>query len=357
MIKNIKIVNKNSNCRIVFKKNYVDYYLGKINRENRNVYIIVDIKVKYLLKSIKSNKNIKIIYLNGGEKIKNFDSYIQLCEKLLSLKVNRKSLLVAIGGGTIGDLCGFVASTILRGIEFKLIPTTLLSQVDSSIGGKNGINTFLGKNNIGTFYQASEVIIDTNILKSLSTREIKSGYAEIVKHSLIKDSKFFDWLDKNNEMIPKLDLNKLQIAIYKSILVKLWYVKKDTKEQLTNKNSRSMLNFGHTFGHALESYYKFSSKLNHGEAISIGMVVESFISNKMGYLSNKNYYKILNHFKKTNLKTQDSNIKNDKILKILLNDKKNYNNKINLVLLKNIGNSFFAKNISIEKLRNIIKQI
>ena len=158
-------------------------------------------------------------------------------------------------------------STILRGIDFKLIPTTLLSQVDSSIGGKNGINVKNGKNMIGTFYNPSEVIIDTSILTSLPLREIKSGYAEIVKHSLIKDKIFFNWLEKNYKHIFNMDLDIIEKAVYRSIKIKLHYVQKDPYENLKNYNSRSILNFGHTVGHALEAFYSYNKKMNHGEAI------------------------------------------------------------------------------------------
>ena len=231
---------------------------------------------------IKKNKNFNLISVQGGEKIKSLKYFAEITNKLLKLKIDRKSCIIAVGGGTIGDLSGFIASTILRGVDFKLIPTTLLSQVDSSIGGKNGINSSFGKNLIGTFYHPTEVIIDANMLKTLPKREIKSGYAEIIKHSLIKDLKFFNWLEKNFNELIKLNVKILEKAILKSLMIKLWYVKKDQYEKLTNENSRAMLNFGHTVGHSLETYYKYNSKLNHGEAISIGMITESIISNKLG---------------------------------------------------------------------------
>ena len=146
--------------------------------------------------------------------------------------MNRKSAVIAIGGGSLGDLVGFVASTLLRGLDFFLIPTTLLSQVDSSIGGKNGINTSYGKNLLGTFYQPKEVLIDISVLNSLPKKEIKSGYAEIIKHALIKDYSFFCWLEKNANKLLNLNKSILEKAIYKSIMIKLFYVKKDEKEFL-----------------------------------------------------------------------------------------------------------------------------
>ena len=250
-----------------------------------------------------------------------------------------------------------MASTLLRGVEFKYIPTTLLSQVDSSIGGKNGINTKFGKNLIGAFHQPKEVIIDASFLKTLSYRDIKSGYAEIVKHALIKDRSFFIWLDNNYQKIFKLNKNYLEKTIYKSILIKLWFVQKDPKESLSNKNSRAMLNFGHTIGHAIETFYKYSKKFNHGEAISIGMIIESNIANQLGHLSNTELKLIKNHFKKTKLKIADKSIDDNKFLSIIQKDKKNLDGKINMVLIKKIGESFFKKNISATLFQKLLNKI
>ncbi len=352
-----KIYIKNINTKIIIKNKFISKYLLKVSKKNKKIFCIVDKNVKYLLKDFKYNKNIIFIYLNAGENIKNFKHYYMLCEKILSNQVDRSSVLISIGGGTIGDLCGFVASTMLRGIDYRLIPTTLLSQVDSSIGGKNGINSFYGKNLIGTFYHPSEVIIDTDVLRSLPKRELKSGYSEIVKHSLINDSNLFKWLEKNYSLLFRLNTKVLEETIYRSLMIKLHYVTKDPLEKLINSNSRSMLNFGHTIGHSLEAYYKYKKKLNHGEAISIGMMVESFISNKLGYLSSSKYNKIIDHFKKVGLKNYDNNIKNNKIIDLIKKDKKNTDNKINIVLLKDIGKSFFNRNMKLSLIKKIIKNI
>ena len=191
-MKKIKIKNNYiSKSEVLLRSNYIDKYINKINNKNQKNYFIVDLKLKYMFeKKLKQNPNNNIIFVSGSEKIKNFKYYLKISEKLISLNIDRKSRLIAIGGGTIGDLTGFIASTIMRGINFILIPTTLLSQVDSSIGGKNGINSSYGKNLIGTFYQPDQVIIDPKILSSLPIKEIKCGYAEIVKHALIYDKKF-----------------------------------------------------------------------------------------------------------------------------------------------------------------------
>ena len=356
MIKKILFNNGNTNTRIIIKNNYTSAYLNLLSKKNKKVFCIVDSKLKKKIKNIK-NEKINFIYLACGEKIKDIYYYEKIYEKLLAKNISRNSIIVCIGGGTLGDLCGFIASTLLRGVEYKLIPTSLLSQVDSSIGGKNGINTKYGKNLIGSFYQPNEVVIDISFLRTLPLREIKSGYAEIIKHALIKDLHFFNWLEKNYKSIFSLNTFFLEKAIIKSIMIKLWYVKKDPKEILINSKSRAILNFGHTVGHSLETLYNYNNKLNHGEAISIGMLVEAKISNKLGYLSDTHLEMILSHFKNAKLKLSDKNIKNFKLIKIMINDKKNLNGMINIILLKKIGDSFFARNIKINLIKEIIQNI
>ncbi len=353
----LRINKRFIDTKIIIKTNYIEKYIQNHLKKNEKIFCIVDYKVKYLVKNFLNNNKINFIFLKSGENIKDFKNYNKICEQLLLKKIDRKNILISIGGGTLGDLCGFVASTVLRGIEFKLIPTTLLSQVDSSIGGKNGINSKFGKNLIGTFYNPSEVLIDTSVLNTLPKREIKSGYSEIVKHSLIKDYKFFLWLEKHYRELLNLNLKIIEKAIYKSIMIKLWYVQKDPKENLIDNNSRAMLNFGHTIGHAIESYYNFSKGLNHGEAISIGMITEAIISNKLGFLKDSHLERILNHFKNAKLKMYDKNLNKSRVMIFIEKDKKNFNSNINIVLLNSIGKSFFYRNVKINLLKEIIKKI
>ena len=190
MQKKLYIKNKKLKTSILIKQNFISNFVKNIAKKNEKVFCVIDSKIKINL-NLTNQKNIIIISFHSGEKVKNLDGYKNLAEKLILKNVNRKSAVIAIGGGTLGDLTGFVASTLLRGLDFFLIPTTLLSQVDSSIGGKNGINTIFGKNLLGTFYQPKEVLIDISILNSLPKKEIRSGYAEIIKHALIKDYSFF----------------------------------------------------------------------------------------------------------------------------------------------------------------------
>jgi len=349
------IKNKKLKTSILIKNNYISKYIKTIAKKNEKVFCVIDTKIKIDLKHIKQ-KNIIIFSIQCGEKIKTFNEYKNLSEKLIKSNVNRKSALVAIGGGTLGDLTGFVASTVLRGLDFYLIPTTLLSQVDSSIGGKNGINTIYGKNLLGTFYQPKEVLIDISVLSSLSIKEIKSGYAEIIKHALIKDYSFFCWLEENTKKLLNLDRNILEKAIYKSIMIKLFYVKKDEKEFLLNNNSRAMLNFGHTIGHAIESHYNYK-KFNHGEAISIGMITEAKISNYLGLLSSNELKRILKHFKKYRLKVNDNILKDKSLISKITKDKKNFKNNIIFSLIDKIGSSIFYKKLDKNKVYKILQNI
>ncbi len=349
------IKNKKLKTSILIRNNYISKFIEAIAKKNEKVFCVIDTKIKIDLKPIKQ-KNIIIFSIQCGEKIKTFNGYKNLSEKLIKSNVNRKSALIAIGGGTLGDLTGFVASTVLRGLDFYLIPTTLLSQVDSSIGGKNGINTIYGKNLLGTFYQPKEVLIDISVLSSLSIKEIKSGYAEIIKHALIKDYSFFCWLEENTKKLLNLDRSILEKAIYKSIMIKLFYVKKDEKEFLLNNNSRAMLNFGHTIGHAIESHYNYK-KFNHGEAISIGMITEAKISNYLGLLSSNELKRILKHFKKYRLKVNDNILKDKSIISKITKDKKNFQNNIIFSLIDKIGSSIFYKKLDKNKVYKILQNI
>ena len=349
------IKNRKLKTSIIIKNKYILKFVKEIANKNEIVFCIVDSKIKINLKFIRQN-NIKVISIKCGEQIKTYNGYKNLTDKLIKANINRKSALIAIGGGTLGDLAGFVASTVLRGLDFYLIPTTLLSQVDSSIGGKNGINTSYGKNLLGTFYQPKKVLIDTSALHSLPKKEIRSGYVEIVKHALIKDYTFFCWLEQNADKLLNLDNSILEKAIYKSIMIKLFYVKKDEKEFLLNNNSRAMLNFGHTIGHAIESHYNYK-KFNHGEAISIGMITEAKISNSLGFLSSDELERIIIHFKKCRLKIFDNIVKDKLLINKLIKDKKNFLNNINFSLIDSIGSSIFYKKLDKNKVYKILQNI
>ena len=248
-------------------------YLKPILNNNR-VFIISSRRIAKIYKgkllNILNKNNIDAIFIviKDGENQKNFDTISKISNTLLKKGIDRNDALIAFGGGVIGDITGFVSSITLRGVKFIQIPTTLLAQVDSSVGGKTGINTSHGKNLIGTFFQPKIVIIDINFLVTLPRRELLSGYAEIIKYGLIMDRSFFKWLVSNGKNVLKLDRKVLIKSIYYSCKNKAKIVNKDEKE----KNIRALLNLGHTFGHAIESINKYKQNINHGEAVSIGMV-------------------------------------------------------------------------------------
>ena len=355
MKKQILIKTKSKKYKIFIENGSINTYLKSELRTDSKKFIIVDSKVsKKINKIIKNKKNVFLITVKGSEKLKSINSYWKIISKLLQKKIDRSSTIISIGGGTVGDLCGFISNTILRGVKFSLIPTTLLSQVDSSIGGKNGINSKYGKNLIGTFYQPDIVIIDPTILRSLPLKQLRTGYAEIVKHALINDKNFYIWLKKNLKNILLLKKNPLCYAILKSIKIKEKYVTSDEKEKLVNSSSRAMLNFGHTFGHALESINKYRSNLTHGEAISIGMILAAKISYRMKNIRRSELDDIIYHFKQAGLPYSTKSMINNKLYKAITADKKNTNNKINLILLKKIGKAYYIRGLNITELKNLI---
>ncbi len=346
-MKNTKIIIKTKS------KNYPIYLgdkilniTGTLIRKNltnvKKICIIYDKKLPpiFLKKLKKSLKNYKILIykISSSEKIKSFKVAYKITENLLKNNFNRSDCLISVGGGILGDLSAFVASITKRGIKFVNIPTTLLAQVDASVGGKTGINTNLGKNLLGTFYQPEFILSDMFILKSLPKREMICGYGEILKHSLISDRKFFLWLNNNaKKIIFSKDQKALKYAIYKSCKIKSDIIKKDEKE----KNLRMILNFGHTFGHGFEGAKNFSKKLNHGEAVLLGMMMASKFSYSKKILSLNELNLIKKHYTNLNLPKNINKIfsKKDvnKIVKFAARDKKNVSEKINLILLNKIG--------------------
>ena len=308
----------------------------------KKICIITDNKIPkiFLKKLVRTliKYEIKIYKIPSNEKTKSLKVANKIIEKLLKYNFNKTDCVISFGGGILGDLSAFISNLTKRGLSYVNIPSTLLAQVDASIGGKTGINTNQGKNLIGTFYQPDFVLSDVSILKSLPQREIISGYGEILKHSLILDKKFFLWLYKNGkEIINSKNKSKLKKAIIKSCKIKNEIVRKDEKE----KNLRMILNFGHTFGHGFEGAKKFSKKLNHGEAVLLGMIIASEISNKRKLLSLKELSLIKKHYYDLKLPINIRNIfkKNEinKILYFMKKDKKNIDEKISLILLKRIG--------------------
>ena len=300
-------------------------------------------------------KGTTIHYFNAREKNKNQNSANKILSILLDKNFNRNDCLISIGGGITGDVSGFAASIFKRGLNFINIPTTLLSQVDSSIGGKTGINTKHGKNLIGTFYQPSLVISDISFLKSLPKRELVCGYGEILKHALIADKKFFRFLNKNGSKILRLKSPSIEKAIFQSCSIKKKIVEADEKEV----GIRKILNFGHTFAHAYEATLGYSNKLNHGEAVILGIKAAAKFSLLNKILNIHDFRLIEDHLNELSLPGNINKfflIKNlNKILFFMKKDKKNSTNKINLVLLKKIGSPLYKLQFDIKKINHFLK--
>ena len=286
-----------------------------------------------LISSLKKNGfETEVIKVPEGENYKNLKEAEKIYERLLLSKFDRYSPLIALGGGVIGDLAGFVAATYMRGVPYIQIPTSLLAQVDSSVGGKTAVNHRLGKNMIGAFYQPKGVYIDLNFLNTLPDIEFRCGMAEIIKYGIIADANLFNFLDDSIEKIKDKDVESLRFIIESSCGIKARIVSEDEKE----KGIRAILNFGHTIGHALESLTRYS-KYKHGEAVSIGMVVAAHISYEIGLCAKKDVDRVKDLIASFDLPTQLPNINAEKILKTLYYDKKVRDNKVKLVLMKTPG--------------------
>ena len=344
-ITKLKVKNLSSDYSIIIGSNI----LNQISKQIENlcpgaekIALVVDKNVpnkfKIKLKKYLKKYTIYTFEYSVNQKFKSFINVNKLAEKCLINNFNRNDVLISLGGGILGDYCAFAASIIKRGINFINIPTTLLAQVDSSIGGKTGVNSKLGKNLIGTFYQPKVVISDVEILKSLPKRELICGYAEILKHSLILKNNFFNWLKNNSkQLLINKNLNFLKKAIIESCKIKIFFVNKDVYE----KNIRMILNFGHTFAHAIEAQNNYSKRINHGEAVIMGMMMATKLSYIKKICSLDTLNQLKNIYKSNNLKYDIKKIfkKNEynKIADYMRTDKKNNDKKINLILLRKIG--------------------
>lgn len=322
---------------------------------DQNVEKLYSHNIETLIKknSIKCSK----IVLPAGEKTKTFQYLEMLCNQLLDAKIERNDLIICLGGGVVGDLGGFAAGIILRGIKLIQIPTTLLAQVDSSIGGKTAIDTKHGKNLVGIFNQPNMVIADLSTLSSLPLREIKSGYAEIVKYSLINDVDFFEWLEKNGESLIYGNINSIQYAVTSSCKAKAEIVSADENELL---NNRILLNLGHTFAHSIEKVCNYDNRIKHGEAVSIGLSLAFELSVNLGFCDEKDFKKVVNHLKSVKLPTDLSFLQTtlscDELIEPILHDKKSKNNKPNFILAKGIGKAFLCDSVPISEVKKILNK-
>jgi 3-dehydroquinate synthase len=318
--------------------------------KSKKICVVTDETVAklYLVKLMKSLDEAGFnacppIIIPQGESTKNFQQLQYIVEKCLSYKLDRKSTLVALGGGVVGDITGFAAAILMRGIGFVQIPTTLLSQVDSSVGGKTGINTSKGKNLVGAFYHPKIVLIDTDALKTLPAREIKAGYAEIVKYALINDKPFFDWLEKNGKSLLEGNADHQRYAIDASCRAKAAIVEADEDEK---KDIRALLNLGHSFGHALEALGGYDGRILHGEAVGIGCLLAFEFSQQRGLCAAADVERLRQHLLKTGLMTEPPfQVTAQAMSEHMKADKKNYDGKMTLILAKGIGQSFVAHDV------------
>ena len=277
------------------------------------------------------------IILPDGEQYKNNETLNLIYDALINARCERNTTLIALGGGVIGDLTGYAAATYLRGVPFIQIPTTLLSQVDSSVGGKTGINHPQGKNMIGAFYQPKLVLIDTNTLHTLPQRELSAGVAEVIKYGLIRDAAFFDWLEANMSALMALDEAVVSEAVYRSCKNKADVVVADEKEA----GERALLNLGHTFGHAIENAMGYGVWL-HGEAVAAGTMMAANLSLRMGWLNTSDIQRMQSIFQSAKLQQTPPALGIEKYLELMGLDKKVQDGKIRLVLQQGIGKAIIT---------------
>jgi 3-dehydroquinate synthase len=304
----------------------------------------------------RSGMHAPVIELEPGEHTKDFRHLEELCNRLLDLKTERNTALIALGGGVIGDLTGFAAAIVLRGIPFIQIPTTLLAQVDSSVGGKTAIDMRQGKNLVGAFYQPRLVLADVGVLETLPRRELLAGYAEVVKYGLIEDAAFFDWLESNGEALVKGDRRLRREAVMKSCAAKTDVVIEDEREA----GRRALLNFGHTFGHALETETGFGDALLHGEAVAIGMVLAFELSARLGLCPFFDAERARRHMAQLGLPVDVKRLVRpswtvDRLIGHMMQDKKVQGGTPTFILARGIGKAFISRDVPLEALKGLLR--
>lgn len=328
-------IDKNLLATIRFAEEFP--YEQRLVLTNTTIYALHSDRILSLVEGDRD----RVVIIEDGERYKNLESFAEVHTRLLELEFNRRSLLIAFGGGVIGDLAGFVASTYQRGIDFVQIPTTLLAQVDSSVGGKTAVNHPLGKNMIGTFYQPKRVLIDLSLLSTLPQREYVSGLAEVLKYGFIQDAEFLEWMRINYEAILAKEPEVMGEMIYRSCASKKWIVDQDERES----GIRATLNLGHTFGHAIEKLMKYQGIL-HGEAVAVGMNMAGYLSCRMGLISKKDQLYITSLLHLFDLPCEaPQSFTAQEFLNVMRLDKKNLTQKIRFVLLESVGKAMITDDI------------
>ena len=325
--------------------------------ENRRVAVIADSNTSALfgdtvIQLLEGHCMQTLLYsFPAGESNKTLDTERDIYKALIEAKFDRKDLLIALGGGVVGDVTGFVAATYLRGVDFIQIPTTMIAQSDSSIGGKTGVDFDGYKNMVGAFYMPKLVYMNVATLKELDDRQFYAGFAEVMKHGLIKDAVFYEWLLDNMYEIHDRNEEVLEEMIMRSCTVKKLVVEKDP----TEKGDRALLNFGHTIGHAIEKAMNF--EMVHGECIALGMVAAAYISWKHNWLSMEEYYEVRDMFVPFNLPISIDSIDPEEILKLTKSDKKMEGTQIKFVLLKKVGKAVIDKTVTDDEILDAIREI
>lgn len=303
--------------------------------------VIAPLYLDHLVKKLSLQHTVETLILPDGEIYKNLEVLNTIFDALLSKKFNRSSTLIALGGGVVGDMTGFAAACYLRGVNFIQIPTSLLAQVDSSVGGKTAVNHNLGKNMIGAFYQPECVMVDISLLETLPDREFRAGLAEVIKYGLIADVEFFCWIENNIDQLLVRDSNALCTAIEKSCSNKAKIVSRDECEN----DIRAILNLGHTFGHAIETFFSYKSWL-HGEAISVGMTMAAKLSSELGSIELADYVRIRDLLTRCDLPvSKPDEMTAETFLDLMSVDKKVIDGNLRLVLLESIGKAVVTSNI------------
>ncbi len=353
------LYNKKPCYDIVFSQSFAELAeeLKDLEAENKKLCIVTDSNVEKLyakeLKELLTGKCRKVVVYSfpAGEASKTLDTIKEIYRFLIEEGFDRKDMLLALGGGVVGDMTGYAAATYLRGIDYVQIPTTLLAQTDSSIGGKTGVDFDGYKNMVGAFKMPRLVYMNLAVLKSLDDRQFFAGFAEVMKHGLIKDASFYEWLISNMYEICERDMDTLEEMVMRSCTIKKLVVEKDPTEQ----GDRALLNFGHTIGHAIEKAKNF--ELYHGECVALGAVAAAYISWKKELLSMEEYYEIRDMFVPFYLPITVENIEPEQIVELTKSDKKMEDGKLKFVLLKKIGKAVIDRSVTEEEILAAVKEI
>lgn len=360
MSKRLEVSFNKKPCYSIRIENSFEYLpeeLLKLGFKDKKVVIITDSTVcKLYLEEMKNvlskvSEGIFFFTFPGGEEYKTLSTVQKCYEFLIENRVDRKDVLIALGGGVVGDLTGFVAATYLRGIDFIQVPTTLLAQLDSSIGGKTGVDFSQYKNMVGAFKMPKHVYMNLSTLNSLDERQFFNGFAEAMKHGLIKDEAYYEWMISKINEIHDRDHETMENLIYRSCEIKKYVVEKDPLEQ----GERALLNFGHTLGHAIEKYKNFT--MLHGECVSLGCVMAAFISWKKQLISMEEYYEIRDMFVPFGLPISIEDIDIDEILRITKSDKKMEQGTLKFILLKKVGKAVIDTNVTEQEMRAALEEI